>query len=153
MRTISLHQPWASAVAIGLKNLETRSRLTNCLGPLAIHAALKRSVINCCIFEKWITTIPEICIAFQKAAGDGRLNLYPGRLEYDCLPFGAVIATCHLRASGSAEFFKPTPTAKELGDFSPGRAVWVLEDIVALPEPIPFKGKQGFFEVPDDLLK
>ena len=33
------------------------------------------------------------------------------------------------------------------GDFSPGRFGWVLTDIVKIEEPIPWKGRQGFFEV------
>lgn len=42
MRIISLWQPWASAISLGLKQFETRSWSTNYSGLLAIHAA-KRS--------------------------------------------------------------------------------------------------------------
>lgn len=38
------------------------------------------------------------------------------------------------------------------GNYSPGRFGWILEDVRALPEPIPCKGAQGFFDVPDALL-
>lgn len=37
------------------------------------------------------------------------------------------------------------------GDFSPGRWAWLLEAIVVLDEPIPCKGKQGVWRLPDDL--
>ena len=39
MRGITLWQPWASAVALAVKKIETRTWLTQYRGPLAIHAA------------------------------------------------------------------------------------------------------------------
>ena len=38
MKAISLWQPWASAIALGLKKIETRSRPSRCFGNLAICA-------------------------------------------------------------------------------------------------------------------
>ena len=38
MRALAMHQPWATRVAIGEKEYETRSRSTPYRGPLAIHA-------------------------------------------------------------------------------------------------------------------
>ncbi len=42
MKALSLHQPWASLIAEGVKTIETRSRATRYRGPLAIHAAKHR---------------------------------------------------------------------------------------------------------------
>lgn len=42
MKVLTLHQPWASLVAHGVKSIETRSWSTKHRGPLAIHAAVKR---------------------------------------------------------------------------------------------------------------
>lgn len=39
IKAISLHQPWASLVAMGIKGVETRSWTTRYRGPLAIHAS------------------------------------------------------------------------------------------------------------------
>jgi activating signal cointegrator 1 len=39
MKVLTLHQPWASLVALGVKTIETRSWSTKYRGPLAIHAA------------------------------------------------------------------------------------------------------------------
>lgn len=39
MKAITLHQPWASLVALGQKSIETRSWATKHRGPIAIHAA------------------------------------------------------------------------------------------------------------------
>ena len=41
-KVLTLHQPWASLVALGVKTIETRSWSTQYRGPLAIHAAVKR---------------------------------------------------------------------------------------------------------------
>lgn len=38
------------------------------------------------------------------------------------------------------------------GNFAPRRFGWIFEEIVALPIPVPFKGAQGFFDIPDELL-
>ena len=39
MKALTLTQPWATFVAIGVKRIETRSWSTRYRGPLAIHAA------------------------------------------------------------------------------------------------------------------
>src|SRR5580765_8422282 len=50
MKILSLHQPWASLVAIGAKRYETRSWKTDYRGPIAIHAA-----------KKWDATLCRLC--------------------------------------------------------------------------------------------
>lgn len=42
MKALTLHQPWASLVALGVKTIETRSWGTSYRGPLAIHAGTTR---------------------------------------------------------------------------------------------------------------
>lgn len=44
MKALSLWQPWASAIALGAKRVETRSWETLYRGPLLIHAAKRRPV-------------------------------------------------------------------------------------------------------------
>lgn len=39
MKVLTLHQPYATAIALGHKRYETRSWWTSYRGPLAIHAA------------------------------------------------------------------------------------------------------------------
>lgn len=160
MRAISLWQPWASAVALGSKRVETRHWPTNYRGPIAIHAA-KRKVIGELIHlgSHW----------GWQGAFDG---LRPTEKWVDLesvLPFGAVVAVCTLADCRPSESFTvgelETPrqpdrnaghlykwTERQMGDFSPGRFGWVLTDVRRLPEPVPFVGRQGFFNVPDELL-
>lgn len=132
MRTISLWQPWATAIAIGLKSIETRHWCPKYRGPLAIHAA-----------RRWDSSQKEFAMVER---GLGRL---PARL-----PFGAVIAVCDLvDVRPAAELvLSIKPIEKLYGNYTAGRFGWLLENVVELSEPVPFKGHQSFFDVPDDLL-
>lgn len=133
MKAISLWQPWASGVALLHKGVETRGRPTNYHGPIAIHAALRFGR------EQRAFAAVECSI--------GRL---PTRL-----PLGAVVCIAFLHDCRPAMEVLPTigPVEKLYVDYRPGRWAWRLRDVVPLLQPLPFKGKQGFFEVPDDLLR
>jgi len=126
MKAISLWQPWASAIALGLKRCETRHWSTSVRGPLLIHAA-----------KRW--TLEQ-----QDFALDMGLGLP--------LPLGALVATARLVRVFPTSYRAVSEQERAWGDYSPGRFVWILDDIRALPEPIPWLGAQGFFDVPDDAL-
>jgi hypothetical protein len=74
------------------------------------------------------------------------------------LPLGAVIATAVLyrcppiTSEGIATLRAARPDEFAFGLYTPGRFAWILRDVQPLPEPVAFRGKQGFFEVPDELL-
>ena len=42
MKAITIRQPWASLITLGVKTIETRSSPTKYRGPLAIHAGAHR---------------------------------------------------------------------------------------------------------------
>lgn len=70
------------------------------------------------------------------------------------LPRGAVLAECDLFHVGPVEDLsqrlRKSPEWDEvlMGDFSSGRKVWLTRYMVAFPEPVPFKGRQGLWELP-----
>ena len=132
MRAISLWQPWATAIALGVKRVETRHWSTNYTGRLAIHAAKR--------YDKEQSFFAET----ERAAG--RL---PARI-----PLGAIVATATLMGCRRTEDVVHQLSSIEqiYGDYEPGRFAWFLSDIVALDEPIPYKGAQGFFNIPDELV-
>ena len=161
MKVISLWQPWASAIALGSKRIETRSWSTNYRGPLAIHAA-----------KRWTREEDELIHFYYWMGAMGLPYGVQGRQEkWDSLPKGAIVATCNLvdcRPTGSFRleeiektiYCPADPRSEEyswterlMGNFELGRFGWVLDDIKPVPEPIPFKGAQGFFDVPDELLR
>lgn len=135
MKAISLWQPWSSAIALGYKVHETRHWTTRHRGPIAIHAA-----------KRWTTDEREWCEHFAMVLGDPRL-LDP--------PRGAIIAVADLVSVKSSEALAPlvSPTDFMLGNYGPERYGWRLEDVVALTTPIAYTGRQGIFEVPDDIIE
>ena len=155
MKAISLWQPWASAIAAGAKRIETRHWPTRYRGPLAIHAA-KRKVINELIYY-------HSCWNWQGAMRSIGWN-FASDQDIHRLPFGALVATCDLVDCRPTESFTQgelgTPrrpegdysdlyawTERQMGNFDLGRFSWVLDNVKPLPEPISWRGSQGFFEV------
>jgi hypothetical protein len=98
VKALTLHQPWATGVAEGIKTIETRSWATSYRGPLAIHAG-KRDVIHGWNIGEWRT---------YRADRPDRPNAQPARMYHRdvgwatrpevpvVLPFGAVVAVAVL---------------------------------------------------------
>lgn len=161
MKAISLWQPWASAMAVGSKLNETRHWSTKYRGPLVIHAAkrmVKDEMICTACSWRWCAALSPLGVAM----GDDTPL-------WDRLPFGALIAIGNLVdvvrtediTLGEIETMRYRPDDKVkntgwnerlMGNYDLERFAWRFEDIRPLPEPIPFKGGQGFFNVPDELL-
>ena len=131
MKAITLWQPWASLVALGLKTIETRSWQTAHRGPIAIHAAarcpkpqdLKRLVGDDeRVFDAWFEA--------GLVSENGRRDL---------IPRGVVIATANLvdvAPIGRWDSFRTGIFEGDGGDF-PGRHVVVvhLDGEVVLDHP------------------
>lgn len=135
MKALSLWQPWASAMAYGWKRIETRHWSTSYRGPLAIHAA-----------KRWTWEERDEWECARRDNPELRLPDRP--------PLGAVVAVCRLVDIRPTELLRGRINGQECrwGDYSDRRFGWIFEDIRALPEPIPFRGAQGFFDIPYDLL-
>lgn len=137
MRCISLWQPWASLVAYGFKQYETRhwKPSENIIGGLlAIHAARRWTVEEARYMKHFVLTYPDVK---EKLSPDGLLRP----------PLGAIVAACRLVAVYRSEehFYQVDEKERAFGDWTPGRYVWKLE-VVKLPaEPIPARGAQGIF--------
>ncbi len=139
MKAITLHQPWASLIACGLKTIETRDWRPPraVIGErIAIHAAKR-------LPDSWEWN-DDIRLAVE---------------HWDDIPLGVVIATALLVDARQVGF--QTYTGKVLasspsytgwvepgpyGDFSEGRWLWFLDDIRPLDPPIPARGRQRLWE-------
>lgn len=134
MKAITLTQPWATLVAIGVKRIETRSWKTDYKGPLAIHAAK----------------------GFPKSARDHFIDVQINRCleavgihSLSDLPLGSIVALCHLGyCERIARWNLPHEPELSFGDYTLGRWAWYLFDIVPLATPIPMRGKLGLWNVP-----
>lgn len=129
MKAISLWQPWATAMALGEKKIETRGWYTGHRGWLAIHAA-----------KRWTREEKEIAEDYLP--------------EGTPIPLGAVVAVGKLIDCVRTEIIRDTltPVERSWGSFTDGRFGWVFSEILPI-DPVPFKGMQGFFNVPDEALR
>lgn len=145
MITISLWQPWASAIALGLKRFETRSWAAECVGHrIAIHAA-KRNTPE--VRTWWMENVKA---AFAEHADVSREAFAKAGIHDWCdLPLGAIVCTCDLVAVHPTEPLVERRGVPPLecvwGNFSPGRYAWELANVEPLKVPAPAKGWQNFF--------
>ncbi len=137
MRALTLWQPWASLVALGGKQWETRSWQTNYRGPLLIHAAGKRPPR----IDDWRTVDEMIQVL--------------GVSEFDELPRGVILAAVDL--SDVALISAPPGPRRRylreflLGKWDRGRYAWRLQNVRRLEFPVPARGRQRLW-TPSDLL-
>jgi hypothetical protein len=144
VKALPLWQPWASLVEVGAKRIETRHwpAPAALLGQrIAIHAT---------------KTPAHLAIGGTEPFRSALVNAYPQMVSG--LPLGAIIATVvldrctQITADAADELERRNPAEYVFGNYEPGRFAWVLRDVVRLAEPVPFKGSQGIFDVPDELL-
>lgn len=143
MKAISLWQPWASAIALGLKRIETRSFYPAYRGEIAIHAAKRRSREQ-----------EEMFLQFSGHPKFLQAMTVAGYHTFGALPFGAVVAVARLiwcERTSLRETQSLPDIERMLGDFSCWRFCWCLDDIRPLRSAFPAVGRQGFFDVPDDI--
>lgn len=128
MKALSMTQPWAQVLFLDLKHYETRSWSTNYRGPLLIHAA-----------KHWRK--PDTDFAQTERA--------LGRFTARRIPFGAIIGKVDLVNVCPVEEVLGVITGLErlYGDYSPGRYVWEVVNPILFPEPIPYRGALGLFNV------
>ena len=135
LKAISLWQPWASLIPLGLKHYETRSWKTNYRGKLLICSTAANS--------KQHKEYLKICNELELPA-------------WENFSHGCAIAICDL-----VDCIEMTPkfiaqqsqTELLCGDWQVGRYAWKLENIQPITEPFAVKGKQGLFNVSPPNLK
>lgn len=174
MKCLSLHQPWASLLVTGAKRVETRSWPIRHRGPLLIHAAKKWNaelleLLRSEPFRFWWELLVDdnlpVGCSVPLGCVVGRVDVvacYPteevevGSESLDplgCIKRPAQSISIGAFAEAGSRRLHVTPTEKAFGDYSPNRYAWLCSDPVPFQSPIPFVGRQGFFDVPDDLIK
>ena len=135
VKALSLHQPWATLIAAGVKNIETRSwpPPRSLIGQrIAIHAAKK------------VVAFPDTPAyrEFNDAVNNALGHDWLGRI-----PTGAVVAIATLQNARQIQGDTAIPQGDELlfGDFTPVRWMWELSDVQPLDPPIPARGHQGLW--------
>lgn len=139
MKAISLHQPYASLMAVGAKTIETRHWPTDYRGLLAIHAA-KRKVIR------------ELAVIFRDQA---ILDALSHEVLQE-LPFGKIVAVVDLhdclRTETLQEYHDHWINAEaHFGNFDLGRFGWLTRNLQRLKQPVATRGFQSFWNLPADI--
>ena len=119
-------------MALNWKHNATRGWYTPYRGPLLIHAA-KRAV-------DWPSA--EIQELFVDVASQ------PTDLPRGAILCRVMLVDCQRITAESL----PSGTERILGDYTPGRFMWITEHIETFRTPIPFSGRQGLFDVPEQVL-
>jgi len=168
LKMLTVRQPWASLIALGVKSIETRSWSTSYRGPFAIHAGAAHEHTGKFLFLARI------------ALKSGQITTEQERpFRSKTVPFGAVVAVADLvdvvpmvgpaglgRAHDGrwletewspgeltlwdGEADEDMSDELPFGDFTPGRFAWLLDNVRAI-DPVPAKGHQGLRDVPADL--
>lgn len=146
---LSLHQPWATLLSLGIKTIETRSWDTRERGWLAIHAAKhwNQEAVDLC------RILPEFRNALNGAGFD--VDTWTRRTTE--LPLGAIVGIGRLTGCFSTHgdgqigsrqgFIKVSEADRAFGNFEKGRFGWFFENLQVLPEPIPWVGPRGLVTV------
>jgi len=138
MKAISLWEPWATMMALNFKNNETRHWYTSYRGPLLIHAAKK------VLSKKHQAGLDEACLTFSGFSPFA----YP--LNYGHIVCKVDLMFCEKITPNNVPV---NEIEQVLGDYTPGRYMWITNNLLKFEKPIPWKGSQGFFEVPDEIWR
>lgn len=136
MKALTIHQPYARLIVTGAKRVENRTWYTPFRGALLIHAGKSR---------EWLDGVDE---AEYAAPGDP-------------LEFGAIVGRCRvsrciapagIEMGAQSNAFYRALLAPDHRHHVNGPWCWVLDSIVRFTEPHPWRGAQGLFDVPDDVV-
>ena len=126
MKAITLEQPFASLVSIGVKTIETRPWSTDYRGPLAIHA------------EKSVKAVTDPYY---------RSLLVSAGLDCERLPHGKIVAIARLVNSEKVvQSNIPCYPQLAFSEFTLDWYAWELADICLLATPIPAKGHDHLWD-------
>jgi len=130
MKAITLWQPWASAIAFGIKKIETRAWSTRHRGYLLIHAAQKTPRI-------WQEIGQQLCEKY-----------FPKGTDLQSLPYGRIVAKVNLVdvIQITEKTASIDPLEWEWGRFEKGRFAWYLQNLDCPERGRKISGKQGIWD-------
>lgn len=142
-RAITIWQPYATLIAIGAKQFETRSWSTYHTGPLLIHAA-----------RRWDADRADDCERVKQVlehhdfTSDATIGHLPWKETLGCVLAVATLVVCTKCRWMSRGL---TDMEREYGNFAPYRLAWQLADVQPLKSPVACRGHQGLW-IPDKEL-
>lgn len=140
MYVLSLLQPWASLIVMGVKTIETRRWQTAHRGALLIHAGQRKA-------GSMVALEPPIARHIS---------------DFNALPFGAIIGQVQLvdiiptidMHLSKTEIAQQSLELHAFGDEGIGRFAWLMEDAVRFKNPVPTRGHLHLWQYPyEDLMR
>lgn len=122
VKALSLKQPWAQWVAVGVKTIETRMWPTRHRGPLLI-----------CASKTFDNAVPP---------NHMDVNLHP-RVAGLTYPMGVALAIAYV---ADCRPMVPADEPQALCPWEPGRFAWFISSVVQI-HPLAVKGQLGVFDV------
>jgi len=149
---LPLWQPWASLVVHGAKRVETRHwpAPASIIGErIAIHATKTRAELGMARVDPFRTVMRDLLergIALMDPQD-------PTELPLGALIGTVVVTGCNRMTIASTTALEhQDPVEYAFGHHAPGRYAWALADPQPLPTPVPWRGSQGIFSVPAEVL-
>jgi hypothetical protein len=155
IKCITLHEPYATLIALRAKTYETRSWATRYRGPLAIHAGR-----NTFMVEDLRRTYMQHRTAGTKPPAGTLLAVLLDALKsyqdipltsaiFDEMPLGCIVAVADLTniLPTNSIVGRLTPKERACGNFAPGRYAWQMSNVRMLRKPYPIRGQQGLWDV------
>lgn len=162
MKGITVHAPYSHLIAWGEKIHETRSWETRHRGWIAIHSGKSLEVLSNIATEleayKDRQIAPSLFVLHLMSVFNKRPEIEIGKFALSDLPRGSIVAVANLTDCIKGEVLLPTISDQEkaFGFFhseTEQRWGWQFSEVFALPEPIPFKGQQGLFDVDERIVE
>jgi len=142
MKALTLWEPWATLLALGYKQFETRPWQSAHRGELAIHAAATKKH---CKYENVISLCKR-----------GGLALEDIHKVIEAMKPGHILAVVRVgdivSSNGLVDSGRISPQEEAFGDYGPDRFAWPLHDLQRLAKPVPAKGMQQFWYPPAEIL-
>jgi hypothetical protein len=133
LRVITLLQPWASLMAWGEKEVETRPRRWRFRGWWAIHAGANATAAR----QADVANESHMTRAFEAH----------GVAPWDA-PRGCILAVVRVWLGLPTECANVSEKERAFGDYTPGRWCYLTADRHELKTPIDWKGAQGIPHAP-----
>ena len=154
MRALTLTQPWAGLVAAGIKLVENRSRpmikKEDFGKPFALHAS---RFVNTSVINRAIELDPNLAPRGPYGLADARWYKL-GHIRSSVLAVATIRDAMHIGGNSTETTLR---MLERLGipeqlPWTFGPTVYVLAGPpLVLPEPVPCRGRQGFWTLPADV--
>lgn len=131
VKVITVRQPWATLLMLGIKKFETRSWSTKFRGMVMLHVSKAIPRAEDWGFFAWPNHNPDWVESFNTA--------------YKKHTLGTVIGAMNIEDSLRTEKLLPSSEEQSMGDWTPGRYAWRMIPWFELETPIEAKGALGLW--------